>query len=303
MPSDTVGRLHDRVIVITGSTYGIGRTMALQFATEGAHVVVTGRSSEKGEAVARQIRECGGSAYFAHMDVSDERAVAAAMQSASEHYGRIDGLVNNAALVGGTVPQFSGTADTVEDRPPIGEFDLDGPVSELSLVSWERVLRVNLTGTFLASKHAIPHMLRVGAGSIVNIASTAAMQGRPALDAYTASKGAVVSLTRSMAYYYARYKIRVNCLVIGFVDTGEAAIGAMLANPQFNRVIKRYYLGRLGAPLDIAYSAAHLLSDQSAWTTASIVAVDGGATGVSHMERRVADVPGFPTQWNDEIDA
>jgi NAD(P)-dependent dehydrogenase (short-subunit alcohol dehydrogenase family) len=303
MGDKLAGRLRDRVILITGSTYGIGREMAAQFAREGARVAVTGRSAEKGEAAAEEIRRSGGSALFAQMDVADERQVVDALARVASHFGRLDGLVNNAALVQGTVRQFHQPGDPKPQASPLEpEPEQDGPVSEINLDNWERILRVNATGTFLVSKHAIPHMIRAGGGSIVNIASTAAMQGRPGLDAYTASKGAVVSLTRSMAYYYARYQIRVNCLVIGFVDTGQSAIRAMLADAKFNRMIRRYYLGRLGTPLDIAYSAAHLLSDEAAWTTASIVAVDGGATGVSHMERRVADVPGFPTHWNDALE-
>jgi NAD(P)-dependent dehydrogenase (short-subunit alcohol dehydrogenase family) len=301
MMENNARRLDGRVIVVTGSTYGIGREMAMQFAREGACVAVTGRSCEKGRAVVEAIRESGGNAIFAKMDVSDEQQVADAMECVVREFGKLDGLVNNAALVNGTLRQFPQSAGA-SDAPTAQSREQDGPVSELILENWNRIMQVNITGTFLASKHAIPHMIRAAGGSIVNIASTAAMQGRPALDAYTASKGAVVSMTRSAAYYYARYKIRVNCLVIGFVDTGEEAIQAMLADEHFNRMIKRYYLGRLGTPLDIAYSAAHLLSGQSAWTTASIVAVDGGATGVSHMERRVDDLPGFPTNWNDALD-
>lgn len=273
-------RLENKVIFVSGSTAGIGAAMARQFAREGARVVITGRTATKGEALAAEIKAAGGEALYARLDISDEESVKSAVAAAVSAYGRLDGVVNNAAMVQ-------------------GRHAIDGPVTEITLENWEYMLRTNLTGAFLVSKYTIPHLVSGGGGSVVHIASTAAMSGRPGIDGYTAAKGGMVSLTRSMAYYYARYRTRVNCIVVGFVDTGEPSIKAMLEDPQFGPMIRRYYLGRIGRPIDVAYSAAHLLSDQAEWITGSVMAVDGGATGVSHMERRVPDMPGFPTDWND----
>jgi len=277
-------RLDGQVVLITGSTHGIGRRMAQVFATEGAAVVITGRSRDAGAELAESITSSGGAATYVPMDITVEEDVRAAVRAAVERFGRLTDLVNNAAWVQ-------------------GRWRVEGPVTEIELADWEQVFRVNTTGAFLASKYALPEIVRSGGGSVLHIASTAAMQGRAGLDAYTASKGAMVSLTRSMAAYYSRYSVRVNCLVSGFVDTGEPAIQAMLEDPQFGPMIRAYYMGRIGTPSDIAYSAAHLISDQAGFITGAVVPVDGGATGVSHMDRQVADMPGFPSGAVVDVDA
>ncbi|GHF36068.1 NAD(P)-dependent dehydrogenase (short-subunit alcohol dehydrogenase family) [Amycolatopsis bartoniae] len=277
-------RLDDQVVLITGSTHGIGRRMAELFAHEGARVVVTGRSRDAGAELERTITEAGGQALYVPMDITVEEDVRGAVRAGVERFGKLTALVNNAAWVQ-------------------GRWKVDGPVTEIALADWEQIFRVNTTGTFLASKYALPEIVRSGGGSVVHIASTAAMQGRAGLDAYTASKGAMVSLTRSMAAYYSRYSVRVNCLVSGFVDTGEPAIRAMLDDPQFGPMIRKYYQGRVGTPSDIAYTAAHLVSDQAGFITGAIVPVDGGATGLSHMDRQVADMPGFPSGAEVDTDA
>lgn len=276
--------LDDQVVLITGSTRGIGRAMAEVFAAEGAQVVITGRSREKGEETEAAIQAAGGQALYVPMDITEPGDVERAVHEAVKRFGRLTSLVNNAAWVQ-------------------GRWAVDGPVSEIELENWEKIIQVNLTGTFLASKYALPEIARAGGGSVLNIASTAAMSGRAGLDAYTASKGGMVSMTRSMAAYYSRYSIRVNCLVIGFVDTGEPAIAAMLADPQFGPMIRKYYMGRIGRPVDIAYSAAHLISNQAEFITGAIIAVDGGATGVSHMDRQVPDMPGIPSGLEVDVAA
>lgn len=277
-------RLDDQVILITGSTHGIGKRMAEVFALEGARVVVTGRSRDAGAALEASIISVGGQAVYVPMDITVEEDVQNAVRAAVERFGKLTSVVNNAAWVQ-------------------GRWKVDGPVTEIELADWEQIFRVNTTGAFLASKYALPEIVRAGGGSVLHIASTAAMQGRPGLDAYTATKGAMVSLTRSMAAYYSRYSVRVNCLVSGFVDTGEPAIRAMLEDPQFGPMIRKYYMGRIGTPTDIAYTAAHLVSDQAGFITGAIVPVDGGATSVSHMDRQVADMPGFPSGVDVDTEA
>jgi NAD(P)-dependent dehydrogenase (short-subunit alcohol dehydrogenase family) len=270
-------KLADQTVLITGSTHGIGRQMARTLAEEGAQVVITGRSADAGKELEETIVAAGGEAIYVQMDITSEAQVQAAVDTAVARFGRLTALVNNAAWVQ-------------------GRWAVEGPVTEIELENWEKIIKVNLTGTFLASKYALREIVRAGGGSVVNVASTAAIQGRLGIDGYTASKGAIVSLTRSMAAYYSRYSVRVNCLVVGFVDTGEPAIATMLADPQFGPMIREYYMDRIGTPDDIAYTTAHLVSPRASYMTGAIVAVDHGATAVAHQERQVRDMPGFPSK-------
>jgi NAD(P)-dependent dehydrogenase (short-subunit alcohol dehydrogenase family) len=270
-------QLAEQTVLVTGSTHGIGRQMVTTLAAEGAQVIITGRSEDAGRNVEDSITAAGGDAMYVRMDITREADVQAAVDAAVARYGRLTALVNNAAWVQ-------------------GRWEVEGPVTEIELEDWERIVKVNLTGTFLASKYAIRQIVRCGGGSVVNVASTAALQGRAGIDGYTASKGAIVALTRSMAAYYSRYDVRVNCLVVGFVDTGEPAIKTMLEDPQFGPMIRDYYMGRIGTPADIAYTTAHLISPRASYLTGSIIAVDHGATATSHMDRQVPDMPGFPSR-------
>jgi NAD(P)-dependent dehydrogenase (short-subunit alcohol dehydrogenase family) len=271
-------RLAGETILITGSTKGLGRAMAETFAAEGARVAVSGRSESDGKEVVAGITDAGGQAMFVRLDVTDESSVRDAVTQSVQTFGKLTGLVNNAAWVQ-------------------GRWKVDGPVTEISLENWEKILRVNLTGAFLASKYALPEIAKAGGGAVLNMSSVSAMRGRIGVDAYTASKGALVSLTRSMAYYYARYGIRVNCLVPGFIDTGQPSIKAMASDPVFGAQLMRHYLGKLGRPEDVALTAAHLMSHEAAFTTATIITVDGGDTGISHLDRDVPDMPGIKSNW------
>jgi NAD(P)-dependent dehydrogenase (short-subunit alcohol dehydrogenase family) len=270
-------QLAGQTVMVTGSTHGIGRRMAQVLAEEGAQVVITGRSVDAGKELEESIVSGGGEAIYVAMDITSEADVQAAVDAAVSRFGRLTALVNNAAWVQ-------------------GRWAVEGPVTEIELENWEKIIGVNLTGTFLASKYALREIVRAGGGSVVNVASTAAIQGRAGIDGYTASKGAIVSLTRSMATYYSRYSVRVNCLVVGFVDTGEPAIATMLNDPQFGPMIRDYYMGRIGKPDDIAYTTAHLVSPRASYITGAILAVDHGATAASHLDRQVPDMPGFPSK-------
>lgn len=269
------GRLAGEIILVTGSTSGIGRTMAEIFAAEGASVVVTGRTREAGKSVEAGIRSSGGDAVFVPLDITDEEQVRAAFDAAVARYGKLTGLVNNAAWVQ-------------------GRHDFDGPITEITLEDWELILKVNLTGTFLSLKYGLRALARSGGGSVVNISSAAGIVGVPGIDAYTASKGAIVSLTRSIAKYYARYNIRCNCLVVGFVASGGPSIVALEADPGYASQLRHQHLGRVGRPEDVAYLAAQLLSPQSEWITATVIAVDGGRTNTTHLDGAVRDMEGLP---------
>jgi NAD(P)-dependent dehydrogenase (short-subunit alcohol dehydrogenase family) len=241
-------RLEGKVALVTGSTRGIGRTIAEMFAAEGAKVVVSGRSVDKGEKNVQRIREAGGEAIFVPLDVADETSVQSAIAATVDAFGPITTLINNAAptaLVNVSVK----------------------PVLELTVQEWDDILRGTLTSMFLTAKHAIPHMLEAGGGSIVNISSGGSVFGVPGLAAYSAAKGGVNSLTRVLAVEYGAQGIRCNTVIVGRVvayaaDKGPATTKELL---------------RVGNPRDVAYAAMWLAADESEWITGSEITADGGA--------------------------
>jgi NAD(P)-dependent dehydrogenase (short-subunit alcohol dehydrogenase family) len=241
-------RLDGKVAFISGSTRGIGRTMAEVFAVEGAKVVVTGRSVDKGEKVAERIREAGGDAMFVALDVSNEESVRNAIAATVDRYGKLTTLVNNAAAT-----------DLVNVRiKPLDEYDTD---------EWEAIIRTTLTGNvFWACKYGIPHLIEAGGGSIVNISSGAAVFGSAGVSAYSAAKGGMNAVTRSIAVEYAHHKIRCNVIVVGRVVSHPKDRGPNVPGT----------LTRVGQPSDIAYAAMWLAADESEFVTGSTVTADGG---------------------------
>jgi NAD(P)-dependent dehydrogenase (short-subunit alcohol dehydrogenase family) len=241
-------RLADKVAFISGSTRGIGRTMAEMFAEEGAKVVVSGRSVDKGEKNVQRIRDAGGDATFVPLDVADEASVQEAIAAAVEAYGPITTLVNNAAptaLVNVSIK----------------------PILEMTTDEWDDIVRGTLTSAFWAAKYAVPHMIEAGGGSIVNISSGGSVFGVPGLSAYSAAKGGMNSLTRVMAVEFGQYGIRCNTIIVGRVVSYAQDRG-----PETTRE-----LSRVGNPRDIGYAALWLAADESEWITASEITADGGA--------------------------
>ena len=247
-------RLEHKVAIITGSASGMGQVAAEIFAREGARVVVTDIAADTGESTARRIRSSGGQAIFVQANVAREAEVKHLIDATLETFGQIDILYNNA----GIMP------------------DDDGSVVDLAETTWDRILDVNLKSTFLCSKYAIPHMVSRKSGSIVNIASFVAFMGCTVpQDAYTASKGGLLALTKSLAVQYGRYGIRCNAICPGPIETPLLRT-LWVSEEARNLRLNRIPLGRFGSPEDIVYLALYLASDESSWTTGAWLTVDGG---------------------------
>ena len=243
-------RLDGKVALVSGSTRGIGRSIAQVFASEGAKVAVTGRTVERGQKVVDLITSEGGEAAFFPLDVTQEPSVASVMDQVVDRFGALTTLVNNAA-------------PTVEVGSNIK------PLVDTTTEEWELILRSALTGNvFWACKYGIPHLVKAGGGSIINISSGQSVIGMGGFAAYSAAKGAMNSLTRAIAVEGADDNIRCNAIVVGrVVAKGDAGAG-----------ITPGHLTRLGVPNDIAYAATFLASDESAFVTGSILTADGGFT-------------------------
>jgi NAD(P)-dependent dehydrogenase (short-subunit alcohol dehydrogenase family) len=247
-------RLSNKVAIITGSASGMGQAAAELFAREGASVVVTDISAEMGEATVRSIRDAGGTAVFVKANVADEDEVRHMVSMAVDTFGRVDVLYNNAGIM---------PSD-------------DGSVTDLAETTWDRILDVNLKSAFLCSKYVIPHMMKQEKGSIINIASFVAFMGCTVpQDAYTASKGGMLALTKSFAVQYGRYGIRCNAICPGPIET-QLLRGLWTSEEARNLRLNRIPLGRFGEPNDIIYMALYLASDESSWTTGAWLIVDGG---------------------------
>lgn len=253
-------RIDGKTAVVTGSANGIGRAMARAFAAAGGNVVVSDVLVEDGERTVREIAESGGTAMFIAADVSDIAQAEHLIANTVERFGGIDILANNAGIGGGQLRLH---------EVPAEDFD--------------RVIDVNLRGTFLCSKFAIPHFLARGDGRIINTASTYGLIGAPKAPAYCASKGAIINLTRQMAVDYGPDGIRVNAICPGYIDTGLGRRGPRLTAEEFaaatairEKAAGMQPLGRQGLPAEIADVAVFLASDAASFMTGSIVTVDGG---------------------------
>ncbi|HUP27239.1 MAG TPA: SDR family oxidoreductase [Chloroflexia bacterium] len=250
-------KLQDRVAVITGAGSGIGRSMALLFSREGARILAGDVNGSAAQETAAMIIEAGGQCKPFTVDVVQPEQVRAMIEQAISTYGRIDILCNNAGI--------GSTTDVVECEPE----------------EWDRVMTVNVKSVYLGCKYAIPHMLAQGFGVIVNTASVAGMVGLPKRASYSASKGAVIALTRQVAIEYVEQGIRVNCLCPGTVDSPW--VGRLLdqaADPQAARaaLVARQPIGRLGTPDEVAAAALYLVSDDAAFITGTGLVIDGGLT-------------------------
>src|SRR5947209_9530839 len=243
-------RLEGKVALVSGSTRGIGRSIAQMFAAEGAKVAVTGRTKERGQKVVDLIRGDGGEADFFELDVSNEDSVRAVTEAVAARFGAITTLVNNAA-------------PTVEVGSNIK------PLTEVTTEEWNYILTAALTGpVFWACKYGIPHLRAAGGGTIINISSEQSMVGLDEFSADSAAKGGMNSLTRPIAAEEAEHNIRCNTILVGrVVAKGDMGAGMVPG-----------HLTRYGVPNDIAYAAVFLAADESAFVTGSMLTADGGFT-------------------------
>ena len=269
-------RFSGRTVLITGAAGAIGEAAAKRFADEGAQVALIDRDSARVANVADQLVAHGHAALPLEADVTDEPALAAAIAQAEAHFGRIDSIFNNAG---------------------IGSYDVS--IADMPSEQWDQVIAVNLRGVFLGCKYGVPALTRAGGGAIVNMgSSTGRHDALPGSAAYMASKAAVEALSKSLALQVARYRIRVNTICPGIIQTplslGQKA-GAE-AEAFFERFAARIPLGRVGQPEDVAAAVAFLASDQARQITGSALLIDGGQT----MRRWISAPDLNPTRTFDQ---
>jgi NAD(P)-dependent dehydrogenase (short-subunit alcohol dehydrogenase family) len=259
-------RLAGKVAIVTGAASGIGRASAIAFAREGAKILVADCNESGGRGAVAEILSAGGDANFAKVDVAKEKDVREMVDATVARWGTIDILFNNAGVV------------------------LVKSVEQMTEEEWDRVMSINVKAAFLATKHVVPIMRRNGGGAILNTGSIASFTGQVCTPAYSASKGAIALLTKSLALDLGRDNIRVNCICPGITDTpmlrehlghgdeGEARIRARLS---------RVPLGEILRPEDVARAALYLVSQDSSGVTGVLHVVDGGLLAASEFDQPI----------------
>ncbi|HBR19436.1 MAG TPA: short-chain dehydrogenase [Phycisphaerales bacterium] len=252
-------RLENKIALITGSANGIGKAAALKFAEEGAAVAVVDIDDKAGQEVVSEIKHKGRQAFFLKCDVSNITEVKNVVDTVANKYNALNILYNNASVY---LPKE------------------DGSITDISEVTWEKVIGINLKSVFCFCKYALPLIIKSGGGSIINTASSAGVIGIPNCDAYTAAKGATIALTRSMAVEFGPQNIRVNCISPAAIKTPMLA----QSNPKGDNFDEERFLGlrtplrRYGKPEEIANLAVFLASDESSYLNGAILVADGGIT-------------------------
>ncbi len=238
--------LKDKIAIVTGGGRGIGRGIVKRFAREGAKVVLAQRDPDSGERTRREVEEAGGTALFVQTDVADREQVERLIDQTIEHFEGLDIMINNAGITG-----------------------VNGHILDLSQETWDRIIAVNQTGVFMCAQTAARIMVRTGGGNIINISSVNGFVPQPGCCAYGAAKGALETMTKSMAADLAPYRIRVNCIAPGPIQVDQP--DDALPGP-----IDMALLGRSGLPAEVAGAAAFLVSDEGSYITGQTLVVDGG---------------------------
>jgi NAD(P)-dependent dehydrogenase (short-subunit alcohol dehydrogenase family) len=246
----------NKVVLITGGASGIGKASAHAFAHEGAQVVLADMNAEGAQAVAQAITDAGGQAHALHADVGDSASVQAMIAGAVARFGGLHYAVNSAGISGTMMNAITDTEDDVFDR----------------------VMRVNVRGVWLCMKHQIPAMVASGGGAIVNLASVAGLIGAPGGSAYTASKHAVIGMTRAVALETARQNVRVNAVCPSYIDTPMVTDITTVNDKMAQRVQKASPMHRLGTPEEVASAILYLCSDGATFINGAVLAIDGGLT-------------------------
>jgi NAD(P)-dependent dehydrogenase (short-subunit alcohol dehydrogenase family) len=243
----------NKVVIVTGGAYGIGRAAAIGFAQRGAKVAIADVDVKRGEETLRRIKDAGGDAFFVKTDVSSEADVKALVEKTVETYGKLDCAFNNAGI-----------------------HKVFASMSDFTAADWEEMINVNLKSVWLCMKYEIPQMLKQGKGAIVNTSSAAGLVGAPSNPAYPASKHGVVGITKSTALEFARKGIRVNCVCPGPIRTGMNE-SLVAANPEMVKAMdQKVPMGRIGEPEEVAAAAMFLCSDEASYITGAALPVDGG---------------------------
>ena len=244
-------KLREKAAIVTGGSRGIGRAIAHTLATEGATVALIAKNMETGNKAATRIEADGGKAFFLQADVSDKDQVLQAVSETLQRLRRVDILVNNAGI------------------------HTQAPFDQETRSDWQTLFEVNVLGTVFPSQAVVPYMIEQGGGRVVHISSKAAVVGEPGHVAYSASKGAVLSLTRAMAVDLAPHNITVNAVCPGPVVT-DMLLAAVPDAAGRQALAQKAPLGRLGQPEDVAAAVLYLVSDDAGWCTGQAISVDGG---------------------------
>lgn len=268
--SNTSGRLDGKVVIVTGAASGIGATSAAVFAREGARVIAADINLEGAEQQVTAIRAAGGAASVLRVDLGDVDSVRQMVADAVTAHGGLDVLFNNAAAT-----QLSGTRDTA--------------VEHVEVEVWDALMRINLRGTMLAIKFALPALRKRGGGSIINVASDAGLSGALSFTAYGVSKAGIIMLTQYVAAQHGKEGIRCNAISPGLIVTPATATTYAAPGGPGAMMLRHHLTPRLGRPEDVANAAVYLASDESEFVTGQTLCVDGGALAHQPFNADMAD--------------
>ena len=255
-----MGRLDGKVAAITGAADGIGYAISAAMATQGAQIVMSDIDDAKGEAAAAKLRAKGFRATYVHCDVAQDADIDALIAATVAQGGRLDILVNNAAVAIGGMP-----------------------IHQMTDEEWHKLIAINLTSVFRGCKHALPHMIAQGAGSIINMASAQGHIGLDGWTAYAGAKGAVMAMTRQMAVEFGPTGVRVNSISPGTIATPMNEDVLARLGPAVGRAwVKMHPIGRIGRPEEVAMTAVFLASDEAPFINAETIVIDGGRSALYH---------------------